>query len=102
MIEDSVNVTERGRHIVDEVSVTLAKTLELVTESNSAISSITEAINGEAESIKQVTDGISQIADVVQTNSASSQESAAVSEELFDQVRLLREETGRFRLKNGR
>ena len=102
LIEDSVNVTERGRHIVDEVSVTLAKTLELVTESNSAISSITEAINGEAESIKQVTDGISQIADVVQTNSASSQESAAVSEELFDQVRLLREETGRFRLKNGR
>ena len=102
LIEDSVNVTEKGRHIVDEVSVTLAKTLELVTESNSAISSITEAINGEAESIKQVTDGISQIADVVQTNSASSQESAAVSEELFDQVRLLREETGKFRLKNGR
>lgn len=102
LIEDSVNVTEKGRHIVDEVSVTLEKTLELVTESNSAIRSITEAINGEAESIKQVTDGISQIADVVQTNSASSQESAAVSEELFDQVRLLREETGRFKLKGGR
>lgn len=102
LIEDSVNVTERGRRIVDEVSSTLEKTLELVTESNGAISSITEAINGEAESIKQVTDGISQIADVVQTNSASSQESAAVSEELFDQVRLLREETGRFKLKGGR
>ena len=99
LIEDSVNVTEKGRHIVDEVSVTLAKTLELVTESNSAISSITEAINGEAESIKQVTDGISQISEVVQMNSASSEEAAAVSTELFEQVKKLKAETSKFRLR---
>ena len=79
--------------------MTLQKTLDLVTKSNTAIGYIADAINGEAESIKQVTDGIAQIAEVVQTNSASSQESAAVSEELFDQVRLLREETGKFQLK---
>ena len=99
LIEESVHATERGSAIVDEVSVTLQKTLDLVTKSNTAIGYIADAINGEAESIKQVTDGIAQIAEVVQTNSASSQESAAVSEELFDQVRLLREETGRFQLK---
>ena len=91
LIEESVHATE--------LSVTLQKTLDLVTKSNTAIGYIADAINGEAESIKQVTDGIAQIAEVVQTNSASSQESAAVSEELFDQVRLLREETGRFQLK---
>ncbi len=99
LIEDSVQATERGSGIVDEVSHTLQKTLGLVTKSNNAIGSIAQAINGEAESIKQVTDGIGQIAEVVQTNSASSQESAAVSEELFSQVKLLREETGRFQLK---
>ena len=68
-------------------------------ESNSAIGSIAEVIQGEAESIKQVTDGIGQISEVVQTNSASSEESAAVSEELFAQVTMLKQQTEKFRLK---
>lgn len=99
LIEESVKATERGSGIVGEVSETLNKTLNLVKKSNSAIGSIADAINAESEAIKQVTDGIAQIAEVVQTNSASSQESAAVSEELFEEVRMLREQTGRFRLK---
>lgn len=79
LIGNSVQVTEKGSQIVDEVSQTLQKTLNLVVESNSAIGSIAEVIQGEAESIKQVTDGIGQISEVVQTNSASSEESAALS-----------------------
>ena len=61
---------------------------------------IAQAVEGEAESIAQVTEGIGQISSVVQTNSASSEESAAVSAELFDQVRLLQDQTRRFQLKN--
>lgn len=99
LIGNSVNVTEKGSHIVDEVSHTLQKTLDLVVESNGAIGSIAEVVRGEAESIKQVTDGIGQISEVVQTNSASSEESAAVSEELFAQVTMLRQQTEKFRLK---
>lgn len=79
---------------------TLQKTLELVMQSSSDIQSIAEATRGEAESIAQVTEGIGQISSVVQTNSASSEESAAVSAELFDQVRLLQDQTRRFQLKN--
>ena len=37
---------------------------------------------------------------MVQTNSASSEESAAVSAALFDQVHLLEDETRKFRLKD--
>lgn len=99
LIENSVEAAEKGSRIVGEVSETLTKTLELVVRSNSTIGTIAEAIRGEAASISQVTDGISQISQVVQTNSASSQESAAVSTELFDQVRLLREQTSKFKLK---
>ena len=99
MIENSVQAAERGSRIVGEVSETLTKTLDLVVRSNSTIGTIAEAIRGEAASISQVTEGISQISEVVQTNSASSQESAAVSSELFDQVRLLREQTSKFKLK---
>lgn len=99
LIEASIQATDKGSSIVDEVSETLQKTLNLVVSSNSAIGSIAEAIQREAESISQVTDGIGQISEVVQTNSASSEESAAVSEELFSQVHLLQEQTRKFQLK---
>lgn len=100
LVENSVNATARGSRIVDEVSGSLKKTLDLVTRSNTDILTIAEAVRSEAEAIAQVAEGIGQISSVVQTNSASSEESAAVSTELFDQVRLLQEQTGRFRLKN--
>ncbi len=54
----------------------------------------------EAGALAQVAEGIGQISAVVQTNSASSEESAAVSSELFEQVHLLEDETKKFRLKN--
>ena len=99
LIENSVQATERGSHIVDEVSDTLRKTLELVTKSNEAISVISQAVKSDAEAISQVTEGIGQISAVVQSNSASSEESAAVSSELFSQVQLMEEQTRRFKLK---
>lgn len=99
LIGNSVQVTEKGSRIVDEVSETLQKTLKLVMESNNAIGTIAKVIEGEAESIRQVTSGIGQISNVIQTNSASSEESAAVSEELFNQVSMLREQTDKFKLK---
>ena len=101
LIENSIQATHRGTEIVDEVSGSLKKTQELVVQSNSSIAAIAEAIKEEASSLSQVSEGIGQISSVVQTNSASSEESAAVSSELFDQVHLLEEETKRFKLKNG-
>ncbi len=100
LIENSVQAVERGSRIVGEVSQTLNKTLELVIQSSGAIGDIAQAVEREADSISQVTDGISQISSVVQTNSASSEESAAVSNELFEQVRFLQEQTKKFRLKS--
>ena len=100
LIENSVQAAERGSRIVGEVSQTLNQTLELVMQSNKEIRVIAEAVEREATSIAQVTDGISQISSVDQTHSASNEESAAVSNELFDQVKILQEQTRRFRLKH--
>ncbi len=99
LIENSVQATERGSQIVDEVSATLKRTLELVVESNEAIGTITQAVKEDAESIAQVTEGIGQISAVVQSNSASSEESAAVSSELFSQVQMMEAQTRKFKLK---
>lgn len=99
LIENSVQATGRGSRIVSEVSATLSKTLELVMQSNTAIGEIVKAVENDAESIAQVTEGIGQISAVVQSNSASSEESAAVSAELFTQVQVMEGQTKRFKLK---
>lgn len=102
LIDNSVKATAQGSQIVGQVSESLKKTLELVMQSNATIHTITEAVQGEAASIAQVTEGIGQISAVVQTNSASSEESAAVSSELFEEVHKLEDETRKFQLKGGR
>lgn len=99
LIENSVRATAKGSAIVNEVSETLQKTLTLVNQSNSAIDDITDAVQEEAEAVSQVAEGIGQIANVVQTNTANSEESAAVSTELFEQVSRMKNQTSNFRLK---
>ncbi len=99
LIDNSVQATEQGSRIVGQVSQSLKKTMELVMQSNTTINTIAEAVQAESASIAQVTEGIGQISAVVQTNSASSEESAAVSSELFEEVHKLEYETQKFQLK---
>lgn len=99
LIENSVQAAGRGSRIVDEVSESLKRTLTLVTESNSAVEEFADAVQIEATAISQVSEALGQISNVVQTNTANSEESAAVSAELYEQVNRLQTQTSRFRLK---
>lgn len=99
LIENSAQAVERGNQIVEKVSASLQKTFDLIHQSNEAIGEITEAVQIEANAISQATEGLGQISTVVQNNSSSSQESANVSSELFEQVRLLQNQTSRFQIK---
>lgn len=102
LIERCIDAAGRGSEIVNGVSETLGKTMELVTRSNDNINMIADAVRDEAEAITQINQGIGQIAAVTQSNTASSEEAAAVSAELFDQARLLQEQTSKFKLKGSR
>lgn len=102
LIESCISAAGRGNDIVNGVSETLNKTMELVTRSNDNINMIADAVRDEAEAITQINQGIGQIASVTQTNSASSEEAAAVSAELFAQARLLQEQTKKFTLRSSR
>lgn len=99
LIGNCVGAASKGIKIVNEVSLSLERTMDLVMSSNSDINTIATAVNSEADSIVQVTHGIEQISTVTQTNSASSEEAAAVSSELFEQARKLQDQTKKFRLK---
>lgn len=100
LIENCVGAADRGIKIVGGVSESLQKTMEFVTRSNNDIGVIADVMRDEMETITQINQTVGQIADVTQNNSASSEEAAAVSTELFSQSRLLQEQTSGFRLKH--
>ena len=100
LIENSVQAAGKGSRIVEEVSTSLKKTLTLVTQSNDAVEEFADAVQIEATAISQVSEALGQISNVVQTNTANSEESAAVSAELFEQVNQMQKQTSRFKIKH--
>ena len=60
------------------------------------MSEIAEASDNQALAVSQITEGINQIAGVIESNSATSEESAASSQELSSQADMLKELVGRF------
>ena len=65
------------------------------------ISNIAVASNEQATAITQIDQAIGQVSDVVQSNSATSEQCAAASEELSNQAMRLRELISKFKLKAG-
>ena len=67
-------------------------------ETASRINGIVEHLKSEVGSIDKITDGINVIAGLVDNNSATSQETAAIGEELKSQVESMVDLMGRFRI----
>lgn len=67
---------------------------------NNSMAEIAEASDNQALAVAQITEGINQIAGVIESNTATSEESAAASEELSTQANMLKELVGRFQYEN--
>jgi len=101
LIGDTLAAVENGVRIMNDTAQAFDSAALGVQEVSDTIDGISGASNAQADSIQQVAVGIDQISSVVQTNSATAEESAAVSEELSDQARLLKELVGHFKLRTG-
>ncbi len=97
LIENSVQSVDEGSEIVQEVVKALDKTMELAGQAMADMSEVAEASATEANSITQISQGIDQIASVIQTNSATSEQSAAASEQLSSQAALMKRLMSEFR-----
>lgn len=99
LIENSIQAISEGGRIVDKVTESLDKTGALAGNVTVKMNSVVEAVENQTTAISQVTEGIEQISTVVQSTTATSEESAATSQDLSEQSRLMNELVGRFRLK---
>ena len=99
LIENSIKAVENGTDIVDSTAKSLQNIIKTTNQTIELVDEIAKASEEEASAIAQVTLGLSQISDVVQTNSATSEESAAASEELSGQAQMLKSLIDNFKLK---
>lgn len=100
LIQNAITAVEEGMQLANSTAESLLAVVDNAKTVNDSMTEIAEASDNQALAAAQITEGINQIAGVVESNSATSQESAAASEELSSQADMLKELVGRFRYES--
>ena len=98
----SIATVAEGGEAVNRVTESLEKTGQIAENVTTKVAFVVEAVEKQTKAIEQVTDGIGQISNVVQTNSATSEECAAASQQLSSQAGLLKNLMNSFELNGTR
>jgi len=99
LIQRSVETVAEGTRLTEQTARVLEAAQEKTEQVVDVINKINEASIEQTSAMEQIKDGLTQISAVVQTNAATAEENSAVSEEMYAQVNVLKEEVGRFRLE---
>ncbi len=97
LIEGSVNAAHNGAALANTTAEALSEVAARASVSGKAIKQISTQIDEQAKALSEISLGIEQISAVIHTNSATSEESAAASEELSGQADRLRELVANFK-----
>ncbi|NNJ31077.1 methyl-accepting chemotaxis protein [Lacrimispora defluvii] len=101
LIMHSVEAVSEGGHMASEAARILKEVSEKSKLVEQAIQEIENASAQQVIAIEEINQGLSQVSSVVQTNAATAEESSASSEELAAQSITLQQEVSKFRLKGG-
>lgn len=101
LIEDSISKVGAGTKIADDTAKALEAITNVVSQSEVIINGIAESSNYQATAVAQIDQAIAQVSQVVQTNSATSEQCAAASEELSNQAYRMRELLATYNLGHG-
>lgn len=99
MIERSIDKAAEGTDIAQNTSDSLKMIEEGVNGTAAIIDEIATSSKEQAMGISQINKGIDEVSKIVQTNSATAEQSAAASEELFNQTENMRQLVSHFTVK---
>ncbi len=99
LIEKSLRAVSRGVELTGSTQDSLNAVVNDARIVTDKVRDISEASAAQEMSVSDISVGLSQISEVVQTNSATSEESAAASEELFGQAQIVKNLVGQFKIK---
>ena len=89
LIRRTVDSVEAGTRIASEASESMEEVLLGAEETTTRLRGIVEKLRVEVDSIAQINEGVNTVASIVDNNSATSEETAAVSQEQKAQVEAL-------------
>ena len=98
LIETTIAAVEKGIEIAEKTASDMEEVMVGAKDATVKMSAIAEILVKEAEEIQEVNERVATISEVVSNNSASSEETAAVSEEQTAQVQTMVELMGRFQI----
>lgn len=99
LIEDSIRKVGKGSKIAEETAEALEKIVEAIDHIAGLTEASAKASNAQATATTQVDQALMQVSTVVQTNSSTSEQCAAASQELSAQAIRLLEMIGHYKLK---
>jgi methyl-accepting chemotaxis protein len=101
LIADSIEKAQLGSRIAQDTAESLKEIVAGIVESAEIVHEIAQSSEHQSSGINQINTGIDQVAQVIQANSATSEESAAASQEMSGQANMLEEMVAQFKLRGG-
>lgn len=89
LIESTIDAVNKGIAIAEETEASMDQVMEEAEASTKRMVDMAQALQTEVSSVQQIDENIAHVAGIVDNNSASSQETAAVSEEQSAQAQTM-------------
>ena len=99
LIENSMRAVDVGKDLADRTSVTLQTGIDNSLKSNHDIMQITEFVKSQAGAVEKIEKSVHDIAAIIDSNAATSQENAAISDELINCASALKEMVDAYHLR---
>ena len=98
LIQTTIDAVNKGIEIADETAVNMVEVMNGAKEATEEMSQIAKILDQEADNMKDINETVSSVSIVVDNNSATSEETAAVSEEQKAQVETMVQMMSHFKI----